>query len=68
LKKIFSEGFSPTEVEAYRKKTGVLRTLENDQVPQVRKQLDEVRKLIEGSTGEKKEKVQAIESRMASRL
>ena len=64
LKRIFSEGFSPTELEAYREKIAVLKSMENDQVPQVRKNLDEVRKLIDGSTGEKKEKAQAIETRL----
>lgn len=68
LKKVCSEGFSPGELENYREKIAVLRSMENDQVPKVRKQLEEVRKLIEGSTGESKEKAQAIESQLVMML
>jgi hypothetical protein len=68
LKRIFSEGFSPPELEAYREKIAVLKSMENEQVPQVRKHLDEVRKLMEGSTGEKKEKAQAIETQLLALL
>ena len=68
LKKVFSEGFSPGELEAYREKIAVLRSMEREQVPQVRKQLEDVRKLLEGATGEKKKKAEAIESDLATML
>jgi hypothetical protein len=68
LKRIFSEGFSPDELEAYREKIAVLKSMENDQIPQIRKQLDEVRRLIEGSTGEKKDKAKAIEVQLLALL
>lgn len=68
LKKVFSEGFSPKELEAYRERVAVLRSMENEQVPQVRKQLADVRSLLDGSTGEKKEQAQAIEAQLLALL
>jgi hypothetical protein len=68
LKKVFSEGFSPNELKAYRERIAVLRSMDKEQVPQVRKQLEEVRKLLEGATGEKKEKAEAIESQLVTML
>ena len=68
MKIVFSEGFSPTELESYREKIAGLRAMEKDQVPQVRKQLEDVRKLIEGATGEKKVKAEAIESQLVTML
>lgn len=61
LKRVHSEGFSPNELEAYREKIGVLKAMEREQLPQIRKQLDEVRNLIETTTGEGKEKAESIE-------
>src|SRR5437899_3924586 len=60
LKKVFSEGFSPDELKTYRERIAVLRSMEKEQIPQLRKQLEEVRKLLEGATGEKKEQAEAI--------
>lgn len=68
LKKVLAEGFSPKELEAYRERIAVLRSMENEQVPQVRKQLVEVRSLIDGSTGGTKEKAQAIEAQLVMLL
>ena len=68
LKRVFSEGFSPPELVAYREKIAVLKSMENDQVPQVRKQLGEVRSLIDGSNGGTKEKAQAIEAQLLALL
>jgi hypothetical protein len=68
LKRVFSEGFSPKELEAYREKIGVLRAMEREQIPQIRKQLEDVRKLVEGSTGERKEKAQDIETQLVTML
>ena len=68
LKKVFSEGFAPNELEAYREKIAVLKAMDSEQVPQVRMQLDEVRKLIEGATGEQKENAQAIEAQLLTML
>jgi|GEM_PF-1343031 len=68
LKRVFSEGFSPKELEAYREKIAVLKAMDTEQVPQVRRQLDDVRKLIEGATGEQKEKVLAIETQLVAML
>ena len=64
LKRVHSEGFSPNELEAYREKIGVLQAMERDQIPQIRKQLDEVRNLIETTTGEGKEKAEGIERKL----
>jgi hypothetical protein len=61
LKRVYSEGFSPNELEAYREKIGVLKAMEREQIPQIRKQLDEVRTLIDGVTGKEKEKAEGIE-------
>ena len=52
LTTVFSEGFSPKELEAYRERITVLRSMGNEQIRQVRKQLAEVRSLIHTSTGE----------------
>lgn len=68
LKKVFSEGFSPNELEAYREKIAVLKAMDQEQLPKVRKQLEEVRKLIEGSTGETKENTEAIETQLVTML
>jgi Tfp pilus assembly protein PilO len=68
LKRIVSEGFSPGELENYRERIAVLRSMEKEQVPQVRKQLEEVRKLLEGATGEKKEKAVVIEAQLVTML
>lgn len=68
LKKVFSEGFSAKELAAYRERIAVLRSMENQQIPQIHKQLDEVRKLIDGSASEKKEQAQAIESQLVAML
>lgn len=68
LKKVFCEGFSPNELEAYREKIAVLKAMDSEQVPHVRKQLAEVRSLIEGSTGESKQKAEAIEAHLIAML
>jgi len=68
LKRVFSEGFSPDELENYKDRIAVLRSMEMEQVPQVRKRLAEVRTLIDGSTGETKEKAEAIESQLLTLL
>ena len=64
LKRVHSEGFSPNELEAYREKIGVLRAMEREQIPRIRKQLDEVRNLIATTTGEGKEKAEGIERKL----
>ena len=64
LKRVHSEGFSPNELEAYRDKIDVLRAMERQQIPQIRKQLDEIRNLIETMTGKGKEKAQGIERKL----
>lgn len=68
LKRVFSEGFSPNELEAYREKIAVLKAMDQEQVPKVRTQLEEVRKLIEGANGERKEKAQEIEKQLVAML
>ncbi len=68
LKRVFSEGFSLGELEAYREKIAVLKSMDKEQIPHVRKQLEEVRTLLEGATGEKKEKAEAIESQLVTML
>lgn len=64
LKRVHSEGFSPNELEAYREKIAVLKSMEEEQIPQIREQLAEVRKLIAESADEQKEKPQEIERQL----
>lgn len=61
LKRVHSEGFSPNELEAYREKIAVLKAMEQDQIPKLRQQLEDVHSLIGTLTGEAKEKAQGIE-------
>lgn len=61
LKTVFAEGFSRGELNEYRDRIAVLREMEKDQIPTIRNQLKDVRKLAEGATGEKKDKAKAIE-------
>lgn len=68
LKRVFSEGFSPGELEAHRERIAVLQSMDKEQVPQVRKQLEEVRKLLEGATGEQKDKAEAIKAQLVTML
>ena len=46
----------------------MLKAMDQEQVPKVRNQLEEVRKLIEGATGERKEKAQEIEKQLVAML
>lgn len=50
LQRVFCEGFSPRELDAYREKIAVLRAMEQEQVPRIREQLENVRKLLAGSS------------------
>ena len=68
LKRVFSEGYSPDELKTYQEMIAVLRSMEKEQIPQLRKQLEEVRKLLDGATGEKKEKAEAIEAQLVTML
>jgi len=68
LKRVFSEGFSPGELNAYRERIAVLKAMDQEQVPKVRTQLEEVRKLIADATGERKEKAQEIEAQLLELL
>lgn len=68
LKRVFSEGFSPNELEAYREKIAVLKAMENDQIPKLRQQLEDVRSLIDTLNGEAKEKAQGIERELVALL
>jgi hypothetical protein len=68
LKRVFSEGFSPGELENYKEKIVVLRAMEKEQIPQIRKQLDDVRKLMKGASKERKEKTKAIEGELLALL
>lgn len=68
LKRVHSEGFSPNELDAYREKIAVLRAMENDQIPKLRKQLEDVRPLIDTLNGEAKEKAQGIERELVALL
>jgi len=68
LKRVFSEGFSQRELDAYREKIAVLKAMDEEQIPLVRNQLNEVRTLIESSTGETKEEAKAIESQLVTML
>ncbi len=68
LKRLFSEGFSPNELENYKDRIAVLRAMDREQIPQVRKQLEDVRSLIEGSTGERLEQAKVIEAQLVTLL
>ena len=68
MKKVFSEGFSPNELDAYREKIAVLRSMEQEQIPEVRRQLEGVRKVLESATEERKEKAEAIEKELVTML
>lgn len=68
LKRVHSEGFSPNELEAYREKIAVLKAMENDQIPKLRQQLDEVRRLIDTLKGDAREKAQGIERELVTLL
>lgn len=65
---MFSEGFSPGKLENNKDKIAVLRSMEKEQIPQLRKQLADVRKLINGSSGERKRKAQGIEAEVTKLL
>lgn len=62
LKKVFSEGFSPNDLEAYRERIAVLRAIDREQIPQVQRQLEEVRKL------QRNEKAKGIEVQLLTML
>jgi hypothetical protein len=68
LTKVFSEGFSPAEQDAYREKAAVLRSMEKDAVPRLRGQLADVRKFIGEVSGERKGKAKAIEAELVGML
>lgn len=68
LRRVFSEGFSSNEVEAYREKIVLLRAMDQDQISKVRDQLDEVRKLAADSNGEQRQKGQEIEKQLLTML
>ena len=68
LKRVHSEGFSPNELEAYREKIAVLKAMEQDQIPKLRQQLEDVRQLIGNLNGEAKEKAQRIERELLALL
>ena len=67
LKRVFSEGFSTDELKTYREKVAVLRSMEKEQIPHLRQQLQEVRKLL-GATAEKKEMAEVIEAQLVTML
>jgi hypothetical protein len=62
LTRICSEGLTPDEMASYMKKLALLRTMDNEQIPELRKQLDGVRKL------KQKEKAQQIEEKLHTML
>jgi hypothetical protein len=68
LKVVYAEGFSPCEHAAYRERIAVLRSMEQKQIPTIRTQLDEVRKLADGATAETKSKAEEIEGQLSALL
>lgn len=68
LKQVFAEGFSPAELGNYREKIAVLRSMEKEQIPQIRKQLTDARKLLEVASEPSKEKARAIEGALVTML
>jgi len=68
LRRVFAEGLSPEVVPLYREKITVLKAMERDDIPELKKQLTIVRKLREGVEGELLEKLRASESRIVCLL
>ena len=68
LKRVFAEGFSPAEAEAYREKIAVLRSMEMEEIPELRRQLADVRKGMAGSSEDRKVKREEIESQIVALL
>lgn len=48
LRRVFSEGFSPNELQMYKDKIAALRGVEKEHIPVLRQQLAEVRALLAG--------------------
>jgi hypothetical protein len=46
LKRVFAEGFSPEQLDEYRERIAVLKKMEDEQIPRIRKQLDDVEKML----------------------
>ena len=65
LKRVFAEGFSPKELNAYRERIAALKAMEEKQIPRVRQQLDEVRSLKDDGMDEK---IRVIESQLQKML
>ena len=53
LKRVFAEGFSLAQVDVYRERIAVLKAMENEQVPRIQTQLEEVRNLLKDEVDEK---------------
>jgi hypothetical protein len=72
LRRIFCEGLTEKDLPNYKEKIAVLRSMEKEQIPQLREQLEEVRELKKGmeAAGREKtegyEKAKAIEKEIAS--
>ena len=65
LKRVFAEGFSPAQLDAYRERIAVLKAMEDEQIPRIRRQLDEVGRLLKDGADEK---TQAIKTQLQTML
>jgi hypothetical protein len=74
LKRIYCEGLTTNDLPNYKERVAVLRDMEKDQIPELRKQLGDVRNLMKGmqETGRTKtqgyEQAKRIETEVAAML
>jgi hypothetical protein len=68
LKRVYGEGFSPSELSAYRERISVLKSIEAEHIPRIRHQLAEVQDILKTATGERRKEAQAIESKLQKML
>jgi len=68
LKRVFAENLAPEGLGAYREKIAVLKAMERDDMPELRKQLLQVKRLREGAEGERLETVKVMESKITGMI
>jgi hypothetical protein len=67
LKAVFAEGFASTEIKGYRERVAALRAVEKEQIPKLREQLKDIRRLATNDP-KTKEKAKAIEAEIVEML
>ena len=66
LRRIFCEGLTEEDLSSYKERIGVLRSMEKEQIPQLRKQLEEVRALKKGMEENGREKTEGYSAGLAA--